>query len=505
MPSRSGARKRSRGEIERLPSGSFRVRVYAGVDPLTSKRIYLVETVPAGPEAGRQAEKARTRLLNQVDERRSPRTKATMNQLFDKWLEVAEIEESTRYGYERYLRRHIRPALGEIQVGRLDAETLEALYATLRGCRDRCGGGRRTRHGVRGKHECDNRCEAHTCRPLGPATVRQVHAITRSALSRAVRWRWIAVNPAEQVDAPSAPAPNPRPPSTEQAARIVAEAWKDPDWGMLVWLAMITGARRAELCALRWDGLDLTAAVLEIRTSIAQLGTETFEKDTKTHQQRRIALDPQTVGLLAAYRQRCIEGAALLGVELGSDTRIFSAAPDGSTWLHPDSVGQRYQRMCARLGIKTTLHQLRHYSATELIAAGVDVRTVAGRLGHGGGGTTTLKVYSAWRSEADQRAASSVGVRMPAPPAMFLPEEQTVARPDQSSEIPVADSPYQRIAADLRGAIGCGLLRPGEHLPTLSDLAARYGVAVGTVHRAVELLHSEGAVRSSRGRRTVVT
>jgi site-specific recombinase XerD len=57
---------------------------------------------------------------------------------------------------------------------------------------------------------------------------------------------------------------------------------------------------------------------------------------------------------------------------------------------------------------------IRHYSATELVAAGVDVRTVAGRLGHSGGGATTLKVYSAWRSEADQRAAGTLAGRMPA-------------------------------------------------------------------------------------------
>src|SRR4051794_13467251 len=43
-----------------------------------------------------------------------------------------------------------------------------------------------------------------------------------------------------------------------------------------------------------------------------------------------------------------------------------------------------------------TSHALRHYSATELLAAGVDLRTVAGRLGHGGGGATTLRVYAAW-------------------------------------------------------------------------------------------------------------
>lgn len=46
----------------------------------------------------------------------------------------------------------------------------------------------------------------------------------------------------------------------------------------------------------------------------------------------------------------------------------------------------------------------------------VDIRTVAGRIGHPGGGVTTLRVYSAWRSEADQRAASSLAGRMPARP-----------------------------------------------------------------------------------------
>jgi integrase len=59
---------------------------------------------------------------------------------------------------------------------------------------------------------------------------------------------------------------------------------------------------------------------------------------------------------------------------------------------------------------------LRHYSATKLITAGVDVRTVAGRLGHSGGGTTTLRIYSVWVSESDQRAATSLFAQMPARP-----------------------------------------------------------------------------------------
>lgn len=67
----SGPGRRARGEIERLPSGSLRVRVYAGVDPVSKKRQYLVETVPAGPDSAQEAERARDRLLGELAERRT--------------------------------------------------------------------------------------------------------------------------------------------------------------------------------------------------------------------------------------------------------------------------------------------------------------------------------------------------------------------------------------------------------------------------------------------------
>jgi LacI family transcriptional regulator, xylobiose transport system transcriptional regulator len=73
MPVGSGPR-RARGEIERLPSGSLRVRVYVDVDPVSRKRRYLSQTVPAGPEAEQAAERVRDRLLREVEARRVPRT-----------------------------------------------------------------------------------------------------------------------------------------------------------------------------------------------------------------------------------------------------------------------------------------------------------------------------------------------------------------------------------------------------------------------------------------------
>jgi integrase len=117
---------------------------------------------------------------------------------------------------------------------------------------------------------------------------------------------------------------------------------------MLVWLAMTTGIRRGELCALRWDRIDFATGILDIRTSIGQLNTRMWEKDTKTHQRRRIVVDPQSLALLRSYLQRVTLRAAALGIELSPSAFVFSGSPDGSTWLRPASVTQRYSRMCQR-------------------------------------------------------------------------------------------------------------------------------------------------------------
>jgi integrase len=186
-----------------------------------------------------------------------------------------------------------------------------------------------------------------------------------------VRWRWISVNPLEQAEPPRGAKHDPHPPTSEQAAVILNAAFRDTGWGVLLWLAMTTGARRGELCALRWNLLDLNRAVLVIRSSIAQDGTRTWEKDTKTHQQRRIALDESTVALLRAYRQECERDAAAVGATIAPSGRIFSPSLDHTTWHRPSSVSRRYARMCARLGWDMNLHQLRHYSATELKVRGV--------------------------------------------------------------------------------------------------------------------------------------
>jgi integrase/DNA-binding transcriptional regulator YhcF (GntR family) len=497
---KTGRKRRERGEIEQLPSGSLRVKVYAGVDALTGRRNYRTATVPSGPAAEAEAERVKTRLLNEVDEQRTPKTKATVDRLMARYMETIDVDVSTKIGYERNIRNHISPLLGKLQVGKLDGETFDSFYKVLRTCRAHCGGKKYVEHRTERPHKCDDRCGQHECKGLSTSSIRQIHWILSGSLKAAKRWKWITVNPLDQAKAPKAPVPKPDPPKAEDAAAIVNAAFRDPAWGMFVWLAMTSGARRGELCALTFDDLELDNAVISIRNSIGQEGGNTWEKGTKTHQQRRIALDEETVALLQAYEQRSQALVKELGVKLAPNARLFSNAVDHSTHLKPDSVSQRYRRMCTKLGITSHLHQLRHYSATELILSGVDVRTVAGRLGHGGGGATTLRVYTAWISEADQRAAGNLGGRMPTAPITVQPDATTT-----TSAEPEIRGPYQQIAADLRGAILCGALAPGTPVPTVVELSSRYGVSVGTAHRAVAELKSAGLVTVSRGKRAIVT
>jgi integrase len=488
-------RKRKRGIIDALPSGALRVRVYAGTDPLTGKRHDLVEIIPPGPRATALAEAARTRLLSQVDERRNPRTNATVDQLLDRYLETLHVGRTTHRMYTRYLEKHVWPFVGRLKAGALDLEVLDSLYAELRRCRDHCTDRRGVDHRTPREYVCDERCRPHICSPLSGTTVRHIHFVLRAAYEKGVRWRWVASNPVLLAVPPAARRPDPRPPTPEDAARIVEAAWEDPDWGTLVWLTMTTGARRGELCGLRWSDVDLPGSVLTLRRAVAQDGRHREEKDTKTHQQRRIALDPETVRALSEHWERCRERAAAGGVALARDAFVFSLAPDGAEHLVPSSVSQRYRRLVARLGIDTHLHSLRHYSATELIAAGVDVRTVAGRLGHSGGGITTLRVYAAWLAESDQRAAGGLAARIPQLP---------VTRPRQERAQTAPRSTVERLAITLRQRIHDGTYAPGTHLPGSKVLAAEHGVSVSTVHRATELLKAWGDLVGESGRRATV-
>jgi integrase len=222
----------------------------------------------------REAQALRARLLNQVNEGKRPATDATVAELLARWLEVADLAWSTRVTYQGYITRTVLPAVGDVPLRRLHTATLDRFYTTLR-----------THGGAGGK-------------PLAAATVRQVHAILRRALSQVARWEWISANPAALASPPRPNSTDIRPPYPEELSRLLdAASEADPDFAVLLWLAATTGARRGELCALRWSNVDLDAGELLIVRNLIVRGGRLLEKDTKTHAARRIALFDGSVAL----------------------------------------------------------------------------------------------------------------------------------------------------------------------------------------------------------------
>jgi integrase len=174
-------------------------------------------------------------------------------------------------------------------------------------------------------------------------------------------------------------------------------------------LAAATGARRSELIALRWSDVDSASATVSIERGIVEGPDGLVEKGTKTHSARRVSLDARTASVLEEHHAGMAGRAAACRVPMATDAFVFSNAADASAPWFPDSVSRSFKRLCAKEDVPDVrLHDLRHFVATQLLSAGVDVRTVAGRLGHRNA-STTLNVYAHFVEQADRGAADVMG------------------------------------------------------------------------------------------------
>jgi integrase len=217
-------RSRPRGNIERLASGSLRVRVYAGVDVLTGRDLYLKRTIPAGPDADQRALRVQEELVAQVWEGRHPKTNASLQMLIERHLSVSTNERRGRESLQGYLRKHIVPLIGDRPIGSVNAEVLDSFYAELRRCRDHCDGQPTVVHRTTTEHACDRRGRRHVCRPLAAGTIRKIHYLMSGAYKDGIRWEWIVVNPMVRGRKPAQPPAKPKPPSAEEAAALINES-----------------------------------------------------------------------------------------------------------------------------------------------------------------------------------------------------------------------------------------------------------------------------------------
>jgi integrase len=385
-----------KGNIRELVKGKrYELRIALGKDPVTGKYRQKSVTVRGTRiEARRELRRLLTDVENNSSTRdTSPASAArtvTFGELLDEWMTfklAADRSPTTVDRYRRAIEIHLKPTLGPVPIRHLSAKLFDDLY------REQL---------VR----------------LKPATVLKNHLVARSALDRAVRWGWLDQNPADRADPPTVRRPRVRTPGTEEMARLLALAEEsDPTFAVFLRVGAATGARRGELCALRWTDIDWNAKALTIERGIVLVRGGVVERATKTHNVRVVALDEGTITTLNAHRRHERAAALKCGVQLADDAFVFSRRPGGTQPLRPDNCTTTFEKLRKRSGLSgfSLKDATRHLAATRLVAAGVDVRTVAGRLGHARA-STTLDIYSHFLPERDREAAQVLGSFLDRPP-----------------------------------------------------------------------------------------
>ena len=374
-----------RGSLRERRPGVWQLRIYLGPDPVTGKHRYVARQVKGGK---RDAQRDLARFVTEAESLAQVKPAAieakrmTLAELVDEHIRRHEGSPTTLIAYRSILKTHIAPTIGRLPVIDVDPAILDRFYEHL----------------VNDKKVSSSR-------------VHQVHAVIRGALRRAVRWGWITSNPARDAAPPTVRHAETVLPTTEQVLAAIDAAYeRDETFGMFVRLAAATGARRGELCALRWSAIDLDGATLRIDSSAYfEPHVGVVLKSTKNHSIRNVSLDAMTVDALRHHRSRMVERAALTDASLDHSAFVFSNDHDSSSPIVPDTFSRAWISLRDKTGLEgVRLHDLRHFQATMLLRSGVPVKNVSRRIGHRDA-ATTLNVYAHALADDDRVSADLVG------------------------------------------------------------------------------------------------
>lgn len=427
--------------------GSYRIRVSDGFDPVTGKRRFknLSWTPPPdmsekqiAEEVKRQTvlfeEKCRRGMI--LDER------ITLKEFAARWrTDYAEpnLKKTTLAHYD-YLLERILDALGHLKLGRIKPSHINAFYANLRECGVRINNKCRCKIYLRkllndagvlrqklseysgvslttiesaekgeiiSKESAEKLADTlnidftelftsvYSDTPLAAKTLVHYHRLLNSLFEKVVKWNVLYDNPCRHVEPPKLVRREAKFLDEEQARRLLSELETAPlQYRVMVNLLLFTGARRGEICGLRWSDIDFGKGTISIKNNSLYLPDYGMYEDTpKTESSIRTINIPEVV-LKLLHQHRDLQNAER--ERLGSkwtDSGMVFTQHDGRP-IHPSTISKWLSKFCKERGLPHTYpHMLRHTSATMLLMQGIPLKAVSGRLGHSQTATTVNLQY----------------------------------------------------------------------------------------------------------------
>jgi len=211
---------------------------------------------------------------------------------------------------------------------------------------------------------------------------------------QAKKWRFIDNNPNEEATRPKLTRKKRNFYDNEQVITFLECLEKETiKVSTIITLALYTGIRKGELCALRWSDIDYDKKTLFIDNSLKVVNGIVDEEKAKTeYSVRYVNLGDDILSLLNDYRewQNCyiIEmGEKWIGTD-----RIFTSI--NGEHMHPDTPNKLLQKFLKKYDLpKITFHELRHTCASILNSHGIDPKTISEQLGHANI-DITLNIYT---------------------------------------------------------------------------------------------------------------
>lgn len=374
------AKKRANGEgnIRKRKDGRWEGRYTAGYDPKTGKR--LIKNV-LGKTQAEVKEKLKRALeeTNGLDVSRAA-DEYTVASWLRTWYELyakPNVRTATANRYELIIEQYTVPRIGNIKLKKLTTQHLQKLYKELlESGRIHVGKGQ------------DN--------GLSTTTVHSVHLMLHCALERAVKERLISRNPCEDCIVPK-PRKLDMKILTPEHIKAYLEAADRRGLLPMFYLELVSGLRKGELVALRWDDVDIRQRTISVSKQYVRNPDGSLELTRpKTENSVRLVSIPQTaVDLLIQEHDK------------HPDSPYLFPSPLTGEMYHPDSVVNLHKKILRDAGLEhLRFHDLRHTFATTALQNGVDVKTVSSMLGHFDAGFTLRTYTHATRQKQDEAAAT---------------------------------------------------------------------------------------------------